>query len=575
MRILPATSPSMLPAPCTRMFPAFVAVGLAINPGHSAHAQQDRSGTMAGRSTVYAPNGVVASSQPLATGAGLAVLQSGGNAIDAAVTTAAMLNVVEPMMTGIGGDMFAIVWLADEQRMVGLNASGRAGTLMTRETLVARGHEQMPRSGAETITVPGALAGWQTLLDSYGTISLAKALQPAIEMAEHGFPASPVIVDFWEGAEEMLRRDEGARNTFLVDGERAPRPGEWFGNPDFARTLRLIAEKGPDVLYRGELGEAIVQRAAELGGFLTMDDLRSHSADWVEPISVPYRGYRLHELPPNGQGIAALEILRLLEPFDLKAMGHNSTAYLHHLIEAKKLAYADLGHFVGDPGNMRVTPDDLLSDEFIDARRALLDPERAIERADPGTAITASETTYFTVADRHGNMVSFINSIASAFGSGVVVPGTGFALQNRGVGFSLDPDRANAVAPGRRPFHTIIPAFVTKTADDGREEPWLSYGVMGGAMQPQGHVQVLINLVDFGMDLQQALDAARFNHLSGNRVAIEPVVPPEVRKQLEAMGHVLADPTGVFFGGGQAIMRLERGWAAASEPRMDGMAAGH
>lgn len=558
-----------------RIVPALVAASLAAIPIQHVHGQQDRSGTMAGRSTVYAPNGVVASSQPLATGAGLAVLQSGGNAVDAAVATAAMLNVVEPMMTGVGGDMFAIIWLADEQRIVGLNASGRAGALMTREALVGRGHESMPRAGAETITVPGALAGWQTLLDNYGTISLADALEPAIRMAEGGFPASPVIVDFWEGAAEMLARDEGARATFLIDGERAPRTGEWFSNPDFARTLRLIAKGGPDVLYGGELGEAIVAHTSELGGFLTLEDLRSHRVDWVEPISVPYRGYRLHELPPNGQGIAALEMLRLLEPFDLKAMEHNSVAYLHHLIEAKKLAYADLEHFVGDPGNMKVSPDDLLNDAFIDARRALLDPEQAIERADPGTTITASETTYFTVADRHGNMVSFINSIASAFGSGVVVPGTGFALQNRGVGFSLDPDRANAVAPGRRPFHTIIPAFVTKTAADGREEPWLSYGVMGGYMQPQGHVQVLLNLVDFAMDLQQALDAARFNHLDGNRVAIEPVVPLEVRRQLEAMGHVLADPEGVFFGGAQAIMRLERGWAAASEPRMDGMAAGH
>ena len=558
-----------------RMLPALAALGLVISPITLVHAQEDRSGTMAGRSTVYAPNGVVASSQPLATGAGLAVLQRGGNAIDAAVTTAAMLNVVEPMMTGIGGDMFAIVWIAAEQRMVGLNASGRAGTLMTREEMVNRGHERMPYSGAETITVPGALAGWQLLLDSYGTISLAEALEPAIRTAEQGFPVSPVIVDFWEGAQEMLRQDDGARETFLIDRERAPRVGEWFSNPDFARTLRLIAEGGPDVLYRGELGQKVVDHVAELGGFLTMDDLRAHRVDWVEPISVPYRGYRLFELPPNGQGIAALEMLRLLEPFDLKGMGHNSVAYLHHLIEAKKLAYADLEHFVGDPDNMDVSTDDLLSDEFIDARRALLDPHRAIERADPGTAITASETTYFTVADRHGNMVSFINSLASAFGSGVVVPGTGFALQNRGVGFSLDPDAANAVAPGRRPFHTIIPAFVTKTAADGQEEPWLSYGVMGGAMQPQGHVQVLINLVDFGMDLQHALDAARFNHQAGNRVAIEPVIPLGVRKQLEAMGHVLADPTGVFFGGGQAIMRLERGWAAASEPRMDGMAAGH
>jgi len=277
-----------------RILPALAAVSLAANAIQPVHAQVDRSGTMAGRSTVYAPNGVVASSQPLATGAGLAALQGGGNTIDAAVTTAAMLNVVEPMMTGVGGDMFAIVWLADEQRMVGLNASGRAGALMTREALVGRGHESMPRSGAETITVPGALAGWQMLLDTYGTISLADALEPAIRMAEHGFPASPVIVDFWLGAQEMLGRDEGARATFLIDGERAPRTGEWFSNPDFARTLRLIAERGSDVLYRGELGEAIVQRVSELGGFLTMDDLRSHSVDWVEPISVPYRGYRLH-----------------------------------------------------------------------------------------------------------------------------------------------------------------------------------------------------------------------------------------------------------------------------------------
>ena len=371
----------LLPAPAARARNLLAAVALVVSSSQLVHAQEDRSGTMAGRSTVYAPNGVVASSQPLATGAGLAVLQRGGNAIDAAVTTAAMLNVVEPMMTGIGGDMFAIVWIAAEQRMVGLNASGRAGTLMTREAMVNRGHERMPYSGAETITVPGALAGWQLLLDSYGTISLAEALEPAIRTAEQGFPVSPVIVDFWEGAQEMLRRDDGARETFLSDRERAPRVGEWFSNPDFARTLRLIAEGGPDVLYRGELGQKVVDQVAELGGFLTIDDLRAHRVDWVKPISVPYRGYRLFELPPNGQGIAALEMLRLLEPFDLKGMGHNSVAYLHHLIEAKKLAYADLEHFVGDPSTMDVSPDDLLSDAFIDARRALLDPHRAIERA--------------------------------------------------------------------------------------------------------------------------------------------------------------------------------------------------
>ncbi len=537
--------------------------------------QRRQSGTMARRSTVYAPNGVVAASQPLAATAGLGILQRGGNAFDAAVTTAAVLNVVEPMMTGIGGDMFAIFWHAGEERLVGLNASGRAGILSTRELLVQRGYRKMPESGAETVTVPGALRGWTTLLEHYGTISLAEALQPAIELAEGGFPVSPVLAEFWwQKLETLLACDEGARATFLIDGTRAPQAGEWFANPDFARTLRLIAEGGPDEFYRGQLAERMVKQLEELGGFLTLDDLKAHTVDWVEPISVPYQNYRVWELPPNGQGIASLEMLRILEAYDLPALGHNSANYLHHLIEAKKLAFADLEKFVSDPQHMRVATDDLLSDTFIEGRRELLNPNRAATNPPPGNVVSESDTTYFTTADAQGNMVSFINSLAAAFGSGVVVPGTGFALQSRGAGFTLEEDHPNSVAPGKRPFHTIIPAFVTRTDKRGWQQPWLSMGVMGGTMQPQGHVQVLINLVDFGMDPQQALDAARFRHMTDAQVAVESAVPQAQREQLLSMGHELVDPNPVFFGGGQLIMRMERGWAAASEPRMDGLAAG-
>lgn len=540
-----------------------------------SNAQQPRPSTVAGRSTVYAPHGVIATSQPLASAAGLAVLQRGGNAIDAAVTAAAVLNLVEPHMTGIGGDMFAVLWSAEEGQLVGLNASGRSGSLMTREELMARGHTSVPIHGAEPITVPGALSGWAALLERYGTIGLAEALQPAIELAEAGFPVSPIIARGWAAEVEKLMRDEGARATYLIDGQRAPLAGEWFRNPDYAATLRRIAEGGPSVLYGGELGREIVERVGELDGFLTIEDLRNHEPVWVEPISVDFMGYRVWELPPNGQGIAALEMLRILEPYDLGAMGHNSAAYLHHLIEAKKLAFADLARWVGDPEYMTVAPHDLLSDDFIGARRTSLDPERAAERVEPGAAVTSSETIYLSAADRHGNMISFINSIYWEFGSGVVVPGTGFALQNRGAGFTLEPDLANTVGPRKRPFHTIIPAFVTRPLPDGGEEPWLSFGVMGGSIQPQGHVQVLLNLLVFGMDLQQAIDAARFRHLAGLQVALEAPVAESVRRQLKAMGHEILPDGSVAFGGSQAVMRLERGWAAGSDPRKDGAAVGY
>lgn len=535
---------------------------------------------------VYAPNAVVASSQPLASQAGLAVLQRGGNAVDAAVTAAAVLSVVEPYMTGIGGDMFALVWLEQEQRLVGINGSGYAGALMTLDKMGDR--RRVPDEGAESVTLPGALAGWAQLLATHGTISLAEALAPAIALAEQGFPLSASIADEWAMYKTDLSWDAGARATFLIDGQRTPKAGEWFRNPDYADTLKLIAAQGPAVLYGGELGDRIATRLQQLGGFLTLEDFARYQAEWVEPISVSYKGYRVWELPPNGQGIAALAMLKILEPFDLAAMQHNSADYLHHLIEAKKLAYADLEHFVGDPAFMQVSPAQLLSDQLIAKRRQLIDGKQAMLRADPEPSLTTSETTYLSVADSKGNMVSFINSLAGSFGSRIVVPGTGFALQNRGVGLSVQPGRVNTVAPGKRPFHTIIPGFVTKVDAQGQQKPWLSFGIVGGAQQPQAHVQLLLNMIEFGMDVQQAIDAPRFRHWEDNRVSFEQGIADSTVAQLMARGHASQHPfeatlqsffrgnhPGLIFGGGQAVQRAEKGYVAGSDSRRDGVAAAH
>jgi gamma-glutamyltranspeptidase/glutathione hydrolase len=487
---------------------------------------------------VYAPHGVVATSQPLASQAGLQVLQRGGNAVDAAVTAAAVLNVVEPYMTGLGGDMFAILWSEREQRLVGINGSGRAGALMTRDALGGSVRD----TGAKSITIPGALSGWAALLEEYGTITLAEALRPAVVLAEEGFPVSKTTASEWALFADDLKSHPGARDTYLINGERAPQAGEWFSNPDLAKTMQAIANEGPGLLYGGALG----------------------------------------------QSIAALEMLRLLESYDLASMGHNSVTYLHHLIEAKKLAYADLEHFVGDPEFMAIEPEQLLADDFITMRRTHLSPERALSHATPDRSLTDSETTYLAVADEEGNMISFINSLAGPFGSGVVVPGTGFALQNRAAGFSIKEGRANTVGPGRRPFHTIIPGFVTKTGADGKQEPWLSYGIVGGPQQPQAHVQVLLNMLLFDMDVQQALDAPRFRHWRASSVTFETSIPESTIDDLHSMGHRTQDPLmevgsiflvrenmGLIFGGGQGIMRNERGYIAGSDSRRDGLAAAH
>ena len=538
------------------LVPAATVVALSVLLTGPAEMSAQRPATMAGRSTVYAPSGMVATSQPLASTAGLEVLRQGGNAIDAAVTAAAVLSVTEPHMTGIGGDLFAIVWLAREQKLVALNASGRAGSRMTREALQARGFRPGSQQGVLSVTVPGALAGWETLVRTHGRRGLAAALEPAIRYAREGFLVTPIIASQWAAETRFLQQDSTAAATFLPGG-RAPKAGEWFRNPDYARTLQTIADSGIGTFYGGALGRRIVARLDALDGFVTLDDLRANAPSWVTPISVPFQGYRVWEMPPNNQGIAVLEMLRILEPFDLRAMGHNSAPYLHHLIEAKKLAYADLERFVGDADHLDASVEHLLSDPFIAERRSRLDPDRAQARVDPGPLRTASETIYLTTADAEGNLVSLINSIYDAFGSGIVVPGTGFALHNRGAGFTLTPGLPNTAAPGKRPFHTLIPAFVTRT-DGGREQPYMSFGLMGGGMQAQGHVQFLLNHLLFGMDLQQAADAARFRHLDGQLVAIEAPVGDGVRASLTAMGHVLVDERRVSFGGAQAIVRLPR-----------------
>jgi gamma-glutamyltranspeptidase/glutathione hydrolase len=560
--VLLATLPALLAVVC-----------LAVPSAAQEQPAAPRPTTLARRSTVYAPRAAVATSQPMATSAALEVLAAGGNAFDAAVAAAAVLNVVEPHMTGIGGDVFALFWSAREGKLQGMRSGGRAGSLISRQVLLDRGRTSMPGSGAEAVTVPGSLAGWAALLERYGTLSLSEALAPAIRIAEEGFPVTPIIAEDWANQVGKLQRDEGARATFLIDGERSPRAGEWFRNPDLAASFREVASSGPAALYGGPLGRRIVDGLQELGGFVTIEDLERHRVEWVEPISAPFRGYRMYQLPPPNQGIAALQMLRMLDGYDLAAMGHNSAEYIHLLTEVKKLAYADLSAHVADPDHMRVKPEQLLSEEYLRSRRAMIDLERPAERVEPGRFLTDSETIYLSVADEQGNMVSLINSVFGYFGSGVVIPGTGIVLHNRGSGFTLEEGHPNTVEPGKRPFHTIIPAFVTRETPEG-EQPWLAYGVMGGGYQPQGHVQVLLNLVVFGMDLQSAIDAPRVAHGGGLRITLEGPIGDDVRAKLTAMGHQVGEAGRLTYGGAQAVMKLVRGWAAGSDPRKDGQAAG-
>ncbi|HEX5474251.1 MAG TPA: gamma-glutamyltransferase [Vicinamibacterales bacterium] len=533
------------------------------------------------RSVVMARHGAIATSQPLATAAGLHVLETGGNAIDAAVTAAAVLSVVEPTMNGIGGDLFAIVYDPATKSIHGLNASGRAPAAATPEEFQRRHLDRIPYRGPLSVTVPGVVDGWNALLAKYGTISLAQALAPAIAYARDGYAVSEIIAWQWREVEGVLARDPDAARVFLPGGH-APAPGDVFRNPELASSLELIAKEGRDAFYRGAIAQAIAEDMKRRGGLITVDDLAANHPDWVDPVSTSYRGYRVFEMPPNTQGLAALEMLNILEGYDVHALGHNSAAYLHLLIEAKRIAYADRDTWIGDPAT---TPEAavrrMLSKEYAAERRHDIDPDRAAKSVKPFTLPDTAtpnrgdhpqamgDTVYLTAADGQGHVVSLIESLYETFGAGIVAGHTGIALQNRGSLFSLAPGHPNRIAPGKRPFHTLIPAMVLH--DD---RPWLTFGVMGGDMQAQAHVQVLLNLIDFGMNVQEAGEAARFRH-TAQGVALESAISPAARFGLIQRGHRLIDEVGVF-GGFQGILIDPRTGVlmAGSDPRKDGMAAG-
>jgi gamma-glutamyltranspeptidase/glutathione hydrolase len=530
----------------------------------------------AGRSIVRARHGMVASSQPLASEVGLDVLKRGGNAVDAAIAMAGVLNVTEPHMTGVGGDAFAMVYWAKTGKLEALNSAGRAPRALTLEHFTSRKLSAMPTSGMDTITVPGAVDAWVTLLEKYGTRKLEELLTPAIALAEDGFPVAEKTAEDWAPEVAKLKQTEAAAKTFLVGGG-APLPGTIFVQKNLARTLRALAAGGRDAFYKGEIARAISDYCAKNGGFLRMEDFAAHRADWVEPISTSYKGYVLFELPPNNQGLTALMLLNVLEGIDLRSMRHDPVRYYHTLIEATKIAFADRNRYIADPAFSKLPVKELLSKDYAARRRALIDPGAAIEAPRHGEFELGRDTTYLTVVDKDRNAVSFINSIFNSFGSGVVAGDTGIMLHNRGTGFSLEPGHPNLYAPGKRPFSTLIPAMVFK---DGKL--LMSYGVMGGDIQAQGHAQVLVNLIDRGLNLQEALEAPRIRYVGGKRVMLEDEIGATVIEGLRKLGHERAMPPDgvrhrVFMGGGQAIM-IDPATGAllgASDPRKDGLALGY
>lgn len=522
---------------------------------------------------MLASNGMVATSQPLAAQAGLQILKHGGNAVDAAVATAATLAVVEPMMTGPGGDMFALVYIARTGELAGLNGSGFSPKAADVDFFRRRNLDPIPATGPFSVTVPGCVDGWTILLERYGTMSLARLLEPAIEYAECGFPVSQIIAADWSHHGELHTHDPHFSNAYFGGG-RPPAHGDLFVNKALAETFREIARGGRDAFYRGPIALKIVEHLNDLGWPISAEDMAYQHCDWVEPISTNYKGDRIYELPPNGQGMAVLEMLNILEGFDLRRAGHNSTLYLHLLIEAKKLAYADLYAWLADPGRTSLPITEIISKEYADQRRRHINLNRAALEVETGIDRTnqrplTGETVYLTVVDGDRNIVSFINSIFHLFGSGVVVPETGIILQNRGALFSLDPDHPNRIEGRKRPYHTIIPGMVYR---DGK--PWLSFGVMGGDMQPQGQVQVLLNMIEFGMNVQEAGEASRFRHAPDEGVAVESGVDATTVGELCRLGHSIVHKPGVF-GGYQAIrVDWDRGvlWGG-TDPRKDGCVA--
>jgi gamma-glutamyltranspeptidase/glutathione hydrolase len=530
------------------------------------------------RSPIYGRRGMVSTSQPLATAAGIEILSKGGNAADAAVACAAALNVTEPTSTGIGGDMFALYYDAKTKQVTALNGSGHAPAALTLDRLKKEGllADELPPYHAHTVTVPGACAGWCDLIEKHGSLSLSEILAPAIRLAEEGFPVAPLTSYFWaRGAERQLKSSlNGAELT--IDG-RGPRVGEIFHNPGLAKTFRVVGEKKAKGFYQGQIAEAIVGVIREAGGCMSADDLALHISTWEAPISVSYRGLRVHECPPNGQGITALIALNLLEGFDLASLDVLSPEKMHLMIETLRLAFADARWYVADPLFSKIPMQELLSKEYADQRRKLIDRKHANVDPKRGTPVASSNTVYLSVVDGFGNACSFINSNYMGFGTGIVPKGWGFTLQNRGHNFSLDPNHPNVLEPRKRPYHTIIPAMVTRESDDSL---YASYGVMGGFMQPQGHVQVLSALVDYNIDPQTALDLPRFCidvEESGGRVAIEEGMPKKTMDALKKMGHPLYEVTGyerALFGRGQVILRDAASGvlSAGSDPRADGCA---
>jgi len=549
--------------------------------GLSLQAQDRITGeTFATRSEVIAQHGMVCTSQPLATQIGLDVLKKGGSAIDAAIAANAALGLMEPTGCGVGGDLFAIVWDAETEQLYGLNASGRSPYSLDLAYFKEKGLDYIPARGPLPVSVPGCVDGWFELHEKFGVLSLSDILAPAIQYAEEGFPVSELIAYYMEGNARSLQEYKNFKETFMPNG-RTPRKGEIFKNPNLANTYTKIAEGGRDAFYKGDIAKTIAAYMQEQGGFITEKDLADHTSTWVDPISTNYRGYDVWELPPNGQGTAALQMLNILEPYDLKSMGWNSTDYVHLFVEAKKLAFEDRAKYYADPDFNNIPIEMLISKDYAEERRQLINEDYAA-RSYPAGEIEQGNTIYLTVADKDGNMVSFIQSNYLGMGSGMTPDGLGFVLQDRGALFSLEEGHMNALEPHKRPFHTIIPAFVTK---DG--QPYMSFGVMGGAMQPQGHAQIVINMIDFGMNLQEAGDAPRIRHVgssqptggtmtSGGRVQLESGYDYKVIRELVKMGHDVEFGVGGY-GGYQAILfDAENGvYLGASESRKDGQAAGY
>jgi gamma-glutamyltranspeptidase / glutathione hydrolase len=525
------------------------------------------------RSMVISRRGVVSAENPLAAQAGASVLAHGGNAVDAAIATNAVMGVAEPMMNGIGGDLFAIVYEAKSGKLYGLNASGWAPAGLSIEFLKSKGIAKMPQDGIQSVTVPGAVDGWSKLLARFGTKKFSEVLAPAIYYSREGFPVPEWDAAYWADEVDLLKQDKNAAATYLPEG-RSPRVGEIFRNPDLARSLEAIASSGRDAYYRGDSAKSIVALSSRLGGTMTLEDLADYSSEWVEPISTTYHGWTVYEIPPNGQGIAALEMLNIMEGFSLTHFGQNSTDALHAMIEAKKLAYADMYRYVADPKFSQVPVQGMLSKEYAAQRAKLVEMAKANCDVLPGEPqfATSGDTTYLTVTDSDGNMVSLIQSNYSGFGSGLVADGTGFALQNRGGLFSVDPRSPNKLAGHKRPLHTIIPGFMS----NGQER--IAFGIMGGFNQAQAHAQFVSNVVDFGMNIQAALEAARFRKVTfaGCDVDLEDRIPLGVRDGLTARGHKinLHGAYSAVMGGGQAVQRdISTGVNyGASDPRKDGEA---